>query len=580
MMFGVTAEGYNLKTLADINEETQTALNQVTDPATGERLQVNLSDPSNIVTQIVAIPNEQIANGFLIDEAAYNQFDPAKAVGDGLSGLVQLAGLLRLGATASRVILTFDTDPTTQGSMTSGALPTDTSIFNTVTDGSFSVQVDNLEAIEITGLSFSELPDGDYDQIATIVQTGFQDYSGLSPDVNSVINAVTVTAIVDGTDNKLLFTSPTQGDQSSVSALSSASIGTDISTSDYLNAEDGTAELDQGTGVLYSFDQGTVFVTDSDGINSWTNINAFNTGGDGTVQEVFECTTLGDIVANIGTLTVFAQAASGLNSVTNNEVAQEGADIESDNDLRRRMLSSSYAPSIGLASSIPAALSNVEGVLFAGIFNNRENTSITPKPSLPITSEVITPKTIAVVVLTEDTVTNATIAEIILARKGLGSLTQGNLPSPILIRDPSGTITPIQFYRAKEIEIQLVLDITIDSGAGQFPAGSSVGGYEQGKEQIQQNIIDFAAKGAAGLGISSGFDNIGFPPGQDVLLTRLYTPINAVAGHTITSLQLRRLPTESVPNPPPLAATDIPLDFFEVAFFSPNTMTINVTPES
>ena len=579
-MFGVTPDGYNLKTLGDINEESQTALNQVTDPATGERLQVNLSDPSNIVTQIVSIPNEQIANGFLIDEAAYNQFDPLKSVGDGLSGLVQLAGLDRLGATASRVILTFDTDPTTQGTMTTGAITTDTSVFNLVTDGSFSVQVDTLEAIEITGLSFDDVPDDDYDEIATIVQTGFQDYSGLSPEINAVINAVTVTAIVDGTDNKLLFTSPTQGDQSSVSALSAASSGTDISTSDYLNAQDGTADLVQGTGILYSFEALSVLVTDSDGINRWTNMNAFNTGGDGTVQEVFECTTLGNIPANIGTLTVFAQTATGLNSVTNNEVAQVGADVESDNDLRSRFLTSSAAPSIGLASSIPAALANVEGILFASIFNNRENTSITPKPNLPITSTVINPKTIAVVVLTEDTVTNSTIAEIILARKGLGSLMQGNLPNPIIIRDPSGTVTPIQFYRAKLIEIQVVLDITIDSGAGQFPAGSSVGGYEQGKEQIQQNIIDFAAQGAAGLDISTGFDNIGFPPGQDVLLTRLYTPINAVAGHTITSLQLRRLPTTEVPNPPALGANDIPLDFFEVAFFSPNSMTINVTPES
>ena len=34
MSFGVTPEGYNLKTQAEINDEAETALEQVTDPAT------------------------------------------------------------------------------------------------------------------------------------------------------------------------------------------------------------------------------------------------------------------------------------------------------------------------------------------------------------------------------------------------------------------------------------------------------------------------------------------------------------------------------------------------------------------
>ena len=91
--FGVTSTGYVVKTLEQMNTETQEALEQVTDPATGENLQVNLSDPSDIVSQLTAIILEQIAQGVLIDQAAYNQFDPAKATGDALSSLMLINGL-------------------------------------------------------------------------------------------------------------------------------------------------------------------------------------------------------------------------------------------------------------------------------------------------------------------------------------------------------------------------------------------------------------------------------------------------------------------------------------------------------
>jgi uncharacterized phage protein gp47/JayE len=99
---GMTALGFVPKRLADIQNDINTALQAIVDPATSEQPFLNATDDS-ILQQIVGVFAEQLS---ICWEAAYEasiQFDPLAASGSNLSALVQLRGLLRLAGTYATV---------------------------------------------------------------------------------------------------------------------------------------------------------------------------------------------------------------------------------------------------------------------------------------------------------------------------------------------------------------------------------------------------------------------------------------------------------------------------------------------
>lgn len=114
MAFGVTTEGFNLKRLNDILADINTRLSSITDPITGEYLTPNLENVNDPLIQVVQITADAISVAWEMLQEAYNQFDPLKATGEGLTGLVQLNGLRRLQAAQSTVTLSITTsNPTT-----------------------------------------------------------------------------------------------------------------------------------------------------------------------------------------------------------------------------------------------------------------------------------------------------------------------------------------------------------------------------------------------------------------------------------------------------------------------------------
>ena len=83
---------------------------------------------------------------------------------------------------------------------------------------------------------------------------------------------------------------------------------------------------------------------------------------------------------------------------------------------------------------------------------------------------------------------------------------------------------PVNVYFQRPDEIDIYIDITLIKDAD-YPA--------DGDETIRQNIINHAA----GLLLSeTGF--AGFGIGEDILLSRLYTPINRVQGHSVSVLEI------------------------------------------
>jgi len=93
--FGITDEGFTLKRLADILATTTAALSTVVDAVSGESLTPDLTDENDPLVQIVNSFCDSISVCWEQLQLAYNQFDPLKATGAGLSGLVQLNGLTR-----------------------------------------------------------------------------------------------------------------------------------------------------------------------------------------------------------------------------------------------------------------------------------------------------------------------------------------------------------------------------------------------------------------------------------------------------------------------------------------------------
>jgi uncharacterized phage protein gp47/JayE len=109
MAYGITDEGFSLKRLATIISDINEALAQITDPQTGEVL--NLTDENDPLVNIRDALADALAVAWEQLQLAYNQFDPLKATGAGLSGLVQLNALTRHPGIYSTVTLTMAGTP-------------------------------------------------------------------------------------------------------------------------------------------------------------------------------------------------------------------------------------------------------------------------------------------------------------------------------------------------------------------------------------------------------------------------------------------------------------------------------------
>jgi uncharacterized phage protein gp47/JayE len=523
--YGVTYEGYVTKTQAQINAEAQDALAEVKDPVTGESLQANLSDPSDIVSQIVGIALEGVANGVLIDQAAYNQYDPGKATGDALSSLVLINGVPRHPASQSTVSLNFTGTPSTSGFMVTGVVA-EIADFLLIDDGSFSISIDGVQE-DVVDLDFTAAVD--YDDVAQIIETELQ-----AVGAGGYSDATVEASAATGTDVVFTFTSGSYGDDSAVSVLSavSPSTGTDISGVAYLNGQTGAIT----NGVGYTVAEG-LQVTDSNRVNIWATDADFTFDLEGVANNIAAtCTKRGAIAANPGTLTRLVTGADDVDTVTNQLAATPGNPVESDNKLRRRRDLSTYAPSIGLVGSLSAALKAINGVVFARVYNNIELT--TDSNGLP-------GKSTACVVVGGS---NTEIGQTIFQRLSVGPSTVGN--TTVTFEDNLGQTYDINFYRPTAIAIDIQVTITLIEG-DIFPT--------DGVAQMKKAIVDYAVGGASALGITEGFDNNGFPPGQDVILSLLYTPINSVPGHEVVTLLMKKTTDED------LLPDNIVIGFNEVA---------------
>lgn len=290
---------------------------------------------------------------------------------------------------------------------------------------------------------------------------------------------------------------------------------------------------------------GTPLITVSAGFQASTESGlTFETSDDidievgGTVSIQGTATITGANEALAGTVTKIVTVVPGVDEVTNLVDTEPGTSKEQDPLFRLRQTLSTGTPGQNMLESLFGQLSDLDGVIAVRVYQNR--TSV-------IDANGLDPNSFMPVVKGGD---DSAIADItwINTPGGIGSV--GN--TTINIIDGQGFGQAVKFERPPDVDI--FVDITLTKDAD-YPA--------DGDEVIRQTIVDYT------LGIlleETGF--AGFGIGEDVLISRIYTPINRVQGHEITLLEIGL-------SFGALSGGNVAIDFNDISSFSISNVRIN-----
>lgn len=289
-----------------------------------------------------------------------------------------------------------------------------------------------------------------------------------------------------------------------------------------------------------SFSRAQVNITGADGtvipsgsLVSTTDTNdQFATENDvtisGGVASVFvSALNSGPISALANTIEEIDTPITGWYTVTNPSPADVGTNEESDVDLRVRRQRSVANGSQSILDSIYAAVADIDGVTQTVVLEN--DTDSVDANGLPAHSFQV------VVVGGAD----ADIAEQIWLNKPAGITSFGTETESVL--DSQGISHDISFSRPTTVDIYVEVTLSTDST---YPAN--------GDDLIKQAIVDYANGDLV--------EGRGFSLAEDVIYTRLYTPLNSIQGHSISDLKIGTSPS-------PTGTVDIPIATTEISNF-------------
>lgn len=212
----------------------------------------------------------------------------------------------------------------------------------------------------------------------------------------------------------------------------------------------------------------------------------------------------------------------GWDSINNPFDAIPGTNEETDEELRQRFRDSKYIRAINISDALYSSLKEVDGVRDIAIY---ENETDTPDPDYDLPGH-----SFKVVI---DGGAPSEIAREIWKNKPLGISSEGNTYGTIV--DSQGYSRNIYFERPIPVPIYIEMELTI-TNSSIFPS--------DGIEQIKAALINYFS------------ENI--KTGDDVIYSRLYTPINSVPGHQVNSLFIDKTPS-------PTSTNNIVIAYNEVA---------------
>ena len=299
--------------------------------------------------------------------------------------------------------------------------------------------------------------------------------------------------------------------------------------------EDVAAELSQQLNnmtSIRSYPDGAEAVLETENIFEYISVSSVNT----TLTKVKGRTEVvaqetGPISQKVGEVVNIATPLLGWDSVYNPFPAVEGRDTETDEELRVRFRESKYIRAQNISDSLYSVLMDLDGTKFVAVYENTGDTYL-PEYDLP-------PHSFRVLVeggSAED------IAQLIWTNKPLGIAPEGS--EHVEIRDSQGYRQDIFFDRPQIKSVYIEINLTTDS--------DFVG---DGADKIRAHLIDW-------------FNN-NLSIGDDVVYSRLYTPINMVGGH-----QVDRLFIGTSPNP--TGTSNISVAYNEVATIDSSDITINI----
>jgi len=151
------------------------------------------------------------------------------------------------------------------------------------------------------------------------------------------------------------------------------------------------------------------------------------------------------------------------------------------------------------------------------------------------------------------------IAETLFLRTATGVGYFGNTAR--VITDRQGIDNQVRWIRPTPVPVFIAINLTIND-MRQFGA--------DGVDRIIEAILVYAQNGAATLGVTTGFRQTGFLPGDNINVSRLYTPLNSIPGHIVTNIMvgLSSLTINS---------SDLPINFDQIAALDSSRIFINVS---
>lgn len=219
-------------------------------------------------------------------------------------------------------------------------------------------------------------------------------------------------------------------------------------------------------------------------------------------RSIFYSEANDSILAPIGSLRTILTPVFGWTSINNELAAVVGSKYETDEELRERFKISKAVRASNMADSLYSRLIELESVQAVRVYENMTNA--TDLQGLP-------PHSFMAMVRGGS---NSDIGKIVWDNKPLGIASYGEVESTIT--DSQGRNRIVYFSRATDVAIKVKIVVTKTDN--NFP--------DEGALYIREAVKAYLDEKATF--------------GEDVIYTRLFTPINTVPGHQVDSLQIAK----------------------------------------
>ena len=328
---------------------------------------------------------------------------------------------------------------------------------------------------------------------------------GVSPSTVADNTTYTLTYSNSSSSTTISYTSPASSSRASILAGIAAVI----------NNSHPLLDTSINNNILY------VTVADQTSSYNWTSSANLGINKSSNISSV-QAVNTGPVAQEANTITQIQTPVLGWDSVTNPLAATLGSNEETDTELRERFRESKYLRASNILESLYSSLISLSNVQEVQIYEN--DTDSTDANGIPAHSFM--PIVLGGV--------DSDVAGTIWKRKPMSILSYGN--TNYTIYDSQGFSHSIGFERPVPVPTYISMNITTDSN---YP--------EAGDDIIKTNLISY-------------FRN-NFGIGDDIIYSRLYTPINNVAGHQVNSLTIG---TSSNPT----GIGNIPVAFNQIASLS------------